>query len=165
MLLAGLGAALPLCAASVALARVTISAPLRAALHDRFGAEEGAVLEAAVAERLGRSLKVAGASLDAAAALRIEVSIEDATPTHPTRHQLQLNPALDYLRSVARGGAHLRAVLRTADGRVLDSVEYDHYAMSLDETSLSADAWGDARLTIERFSEQVVKSWRRHADG
>ena len=163
VLLAGLASALPLHAAAVQLAPVTIAAPLQAALHERYGSDEGAVLKAAVTERLVRSLKAAGASLDAGAPLRIEVSIEDAAPTHPTRHQLALNPGLDFWRSVSLGGAHLRAVLRSADGRELERVDFDHYAPTLDLVSPSADAWGDARVTIERFSDQVVKVWQRRS--
>ena len=162
--LAGLLVALPLSAATVKLPPVAIATSLQSALNERYGADEGAVLEQAVTQSLGRALKAAGASLDAAAALRIEVSIEDAVPTHPTRWQLQRNPSLDYLRSVSRGGAHLVAVLRGANGQIIDRVDYDHYAMSIEDASLSGSAWGDAMLTIDRFAAEVVKAWRRHRD-
>ena len=162
-LMAALGAAPPLSAAAVTISPATIGAPMQAALHDRYGAEEGAVLESIVADWLARSLKAAGATLTAGAPLRIEVSIEDALPSHPTRHQMQQSPGLDPVRSISLGGARLQAVLRDASGQVLDHVDYDHYATSLEEVSPSGDAWGDARVTIERFSELVAKSWRRHA--
>ena len=136
---------------------------MQLALHDRYGAEEGAVLQAVVADWLARSLKAAGASLTEGAPLRIEVSIDDAVPSHPTRHQMDQSPGLDPVRSISLGGARLHAVLRDASGRVLDHVDYDHYARTLEEVSLSGDAWGDARVTIERFSALVAKSWRRHA--
>jgi hypothetical protein len=160
-LLAGLGAAFPSHAAAVLVAPIAVGARLQAALHDRYGIAEGPVLQSAVAESLGRALKAAGATVDDSAALRIEVSIEDAMPTHPTRHQLDLNPSLDPLRSVSRGGARLRAVLRGADGMEMDHVDYDDYAMSLDQVSPSGDAWADARVTIQRFAAQVAKAWRR----
>src|SRR5258706_16396274 len=92
VLLAGLCVGFPGQAAAVRLAPATVGAGLQKALHDRYGVAEGPVLQAAVAERLGHELKAAGATLDDSAALRIEVSIEDAVPTHPTRHQLKLNP-------------------------------------------------------------------------
>jgi hypothetical protein len=158
-------AAPPVGAASVALAPVTIGAPLQSALHDRYGEAEGAVLQDAVTKSLSAALRKAGGSLDGAAALRIEVSIEAATPTHPTRRQLNENPSLDYLKSVARGGATLHAVLRDAGGKQIDRVDYDRYAATLDEASLSGSAWGDALLAIDRFAAQVVKAWRRHSRG
>lgn len=163
--LGGLLVALPLGAEAVKLPPVTIAPSLQSALIERYGADERAVLGEAVTRSLERAFKAAGASLDDAAPLRIEVSIEDAVPTHPTRWQLQRNPSLDYLRSVSRGGAHLVAVLRGADGQVIDRVDYDHYAMSIEDASLSGSAWGDAMLTIDRFATQVVKAWRRHAKG
>ena len=165
VLLTGLCAVLPGYAAPVRVAPATVGATLQAALHDRYGVEEGPVLQAAVAESLGRALKAAGAAPDDSAALRVEVSIEDAAPTHPTRHQQQLNPSLDPLSSVSLGGARLRAVLRGVDGKEIDHVDYDYYAVSLDQVSPSGNAWADARVTIQRFSDQVVKAWRRHASG
>jgi hypothetical protein len=138
-------------AGSVGIAPVTIGAPLQTALHDRYGAES-----------LGRALKSAGASLETAASLRIEVSIEQAVATHPTRRQLLVNPSLDYLRSIARGGAQLRAVLRDTQGRVIDRFEYDHYAPSLDQISLAGGTWGDALIAIDRFATQLASAWRHH---
>ena len=160
---AAVGVALPLEAAEVAISPATIAAPLQASLHDRYGAAEGAVLQQMVSDWLTRSLKAAGASVAAGAPVRIEVSIDDAVPSHPTRYQIEHSPGLDPLRSISLGGARLHAVLRDAGGQVLDQVEYDRYATSLHEVSPSGDAWGDARVTIERFSELVAKSWQRHA--
>ena len=150
-------------ATAVAIAPVQISASLRKALHDQYGAAEAAVLQEAVAQRLQRALTGAGATVSPSAPVRIDVSIERAVPSHPTRYQMQLNPSLDPMRSISLGGAHLHAVLRGADGKPIDEVDYDHFATSLQEVSPSADAWSDARVTIERFSDLVVKSWRRHA--
>ena len=164
-LLLALTVALPLSAATVMLAPATVAAPLQAKLHDRYGAEEAAVLQSVVAEHLNRAFKAAGVSTDAAAPLHIEVSIEDAEPTHPTRHQVDLNPSLDPVSSVSRGGAHLRALLRGADGKEVDHVDYDYYAATIELVSPSHDAWADARIAIERFSDQVVTAWRHHSGG
>lgn len=161
LLLAGLCAGLPANAAAVRLAPATLGPALQAALRDRYGVAEGPVLQAAVAGSLGRELKAAGATLDDSAAPRIEVSIEDAAPTHPTRYQIEQTPSLDALRSVSRGGARLRAVLRNADGKEVDHLDYADYAMSLDQVSPSGNAWADARVTIRRFSAQVARLWRR----
>ncbi|MGH8252514.1 MAG: hypothetical protein ACRES2_00630 [Steroidobacteraceae bacterium] len=155
-------AAAPAVTTAVAIAPVKISASFQKALHDQYGAAEGGVLQEAVAERLQRGFKSAGAAISDSAPLRIDVSIERAVPSHPTRYQIQLNPSLDAVRSVSLGGAHLHAVLREADGKLIDEVDYDRFATSFEDASPSSDAWGDARVSIERFSDLVVKSWRQH---
>ncbi len=152
-------------AGAVRLVPATIGTALQTALHDRLGDREGPVLQAMVADSLSRELKAAGATVDDSAALRIEVSIEDAVPSHPTRRQLEVNPSLDPLRSVSLGGARLHAVLRGADGKEVDHIDYDYRPVSLEQVSPSGDAWADARVTIQRFSDQVVKAWRRHSSG
>ena len=141
----------------------TIGADLQKALHDHYGVAEGAVLQETVADELARELKSAGATVDAAAKPSIEVTIDDALPTHPTRYQVEQRPSLDPLRSVSRGGARLHAVLRGADGKEIDHVDYDYYAMSLDTVSPSGNPWADARVTIERFATQVAQAWKRSA--
>ncbi len=148
---------------TVSLAPVTIGASLQKALKDRYGVDEAQELQQAVTHSLSRSLKGVGAQQGEAAAIRIEVLIDSATPTHPTRRQLNENPSLDYLGSVSRGGADLRAVLRNADGQVLDRVAYDYYAYTLKEASMSAAPWGDAYIAIDRFADQVARHWRRLA--
>jgi hypothetical protein len=163
VLMAGFCAGFAVNAATVRVSSASLSAALQGALHDRYGVAEGPVLQAAVAESLGRELKAAGATPDDSAALRIEVAIEDAVPTHPTRHQMDMNPSLDPLRSVSLGGARLRAVLRGADGKEVDHVDYDHYAVAFDQVSPSGDAWADARVSIQRFAAQVAESWRRNS--
>ncbi len=147
--------------ASVSVGPVAIGEILHKALKDRYGVDEAKELQQAVTQSLSRSLKDAGAEPGEGGAVRIEVLIDAATPTHPTRRQLNENPSLDYLASVSRGGAELHAVLRNADGKVLDRVSYDYYAYSLRETSLSGGAWGDAYIAIDRFSDQVARHWRQ----
>lgn len=164
-LIAGFSAAPLLAATAVEVAPVQISAPLQKALHDQYGAPEASVLQQAVAERLQRAFTSAGATVSSPAPLRVEVSIERAMPSHPTRYQMQRSPSLDPMLSISLGGAHLHAVLRGADGKPIDEVDYDHFATSFQEASPSHDAWSDARVAIDRFSDLVVKSWRRHASG
>jgi hypothetical protein len=147
--------------AAVSVAPVAIGATLQQALKDRYGVDEAKDLQQAMTHSLSRSLKGVGAEQSEAAAIRIEVLIDSATPTHPTRRQLNENPSLDYLASVSRGGAELRAVLRNADGQVLDRVAYDYYANTIWEASMSGSAWGDAYIAIDRFADQVARHWRR----
>ena len=148
-------------AAAVTVGPVAIGETLQKALKDRYGVDEAQDLQNAVTQSLSRSLKKAGAEQGEAAAIRIEVLIDSAIPTHPTRRQLSENPSLDFLASVSRGGAQLHAVLRNADGKVLDRVAYDYYANTLREASMSGSAWGDAYIAINRFSDQVARHWRQ----
>jgi hypothetical protein len=148
-------------AAAVSIAPVTIGATLQKALQERYGVDEAQELQKAVTASLTRSLKGVGAEAGETAPVRIEVAIVSATPTHPTRRQLNENPSLDYLRSVSKGGADLHAVLRDANGKVLDKVAYDYYAYTLREASMSASPWGDAYIAIDRFADQVAKKWQR----
>ena len=157
-LAAGPGAA---ATASVSVGPVAIGELLQKALKEHYGVDEAQDLQQAVTHSLSRSLKEAGAEPGEGGAVRIEVLIDAAMPTHPTRRQLNENPSLDYLRSVSRGGAELHAVLRNADGKVLDRVSYDYYAYSLRDTSRSGGAWGDAYIAIDRFSDQVARHWRQ----
>jgi hypothetical protein len=57
-------------------------------------------------------------------------------PAHPMRRQVNENPSLDHLKSVARSGATLHAVLRNA-----------------------------TRQVIDRFAAMLVSSWRRRSGG
>ena len=154
-------AAGPATAAAVSIAPATIGDSLQRALKDKYGVDEAQDLEKAVAQSLARSLKGVGAEPGDTAPIRIEVLIDAATPTHPTRRQMSENPSLDYLASISRGGAKLHAVLRNASGQVLDHVAYDHYAYSIREASMSASAWGDAYLAIDGFADQVAKAWQK----
>lgn len=139
---------------------VVISEPLQKALAANYGQEEAAVLQQTVNDSLMQAMKRAG--LAQRPELRSEVLISDARPSHPTRHQQSKNPSIDPVRSISLGGATLSAVLRDAAGHELDRVSYDHYASSLAEASASLDPWSDARLTINRFADQVAESYRRH---
>jgi hypothetical protein len=156
-LAAGPGAA----TAAVSVAPVAIGDTLQKALKDRYGLDEAKDLQEAVTHSLARSLKGVGAEQGGAAAIRIEVLIDSAPPTHPNRRQLMDNPSLDYLRSISRGGAELHAVLRNAKGEVLDRVSYDYHANTLHEASMSGGAWGDAYIAIDRFADQVARHLRQ----
>ncbi len=139
---------------------IRIAEPLQKALATRYGTEEAQVLQQAVSDDVARAMKHAG--IAAAAAARSEVLLSDARPSHPTRYQQSVNPSLDPVHSRSLGGATLSAVLRDADGKELERVSVEYYAPSLQESSVSLDAWADARLTIDRFADRLVQAYRRH---
>ena len=147
---------------AVTLAPVAIGQSLQNILHSQFGDAEGQVLQQAVSISLVRSLKRAGAALGTPDARRLEVLISDARPSHPTRLQMDQNPAMDPIRSRSLGGASLAAVLRGADGHEIDRVSWSHYAATFDTAALAYDPWADARLAIDMFATQVARSYQRH---
>lgn len=140
---------------------ISIAEPLQKALASYYGSGETQVLEQAISDSVARAVKRAG--LAPAALPRTEVLLSNARPSHPTHHQQAVNPSLDPVRSISLGGATLSAVLRGADGKELDRVAIDNYATNLQEASASLDAWSDARRTIDRFADQLVQAYRRHA--
>jgi hypothetical protein len=140
---------------------IHIAEPLQKTLATRYGSEEAQVLQQAVSESVARAMKRAG--LTELPQPRTEVLLSDARPTHPTRHQQAENPGIDPVQSRSLGGATLSAVVRDAAGRELERVSTEHYAASLAEVSVSLDPWADARLTIDRFADQLVRAYRRHA--
>lgn len=140
---------------------IRIADPLQQALTSNYGSEEAQVLQQAISESVAWALKRAGLVADLQP--HTEVLLSDARPSHPTRHQQSANPSLDAVRSISLGGATLSAVLRDAEGKELERVAMDRYASSLQEASASLDPWADARLTIDRFADQLVRAYRRHS--
>ena len=139
---------------------IRLAETLQKTLAGNYGSAEAQVLQQAVSASVARAMK--RARLTAAGQPYTEVLLSDARPSHPTRHQQSQNPSIDPVRSRSLGGATLSAVVRDADGKELERVSMDHYATSLEDVSASLDAWADARLTIDRFADQLVKAYRRH---
>ena len=140
---------------------ISIAEPLQKKLAASYGSAEAQVLQQAINDSVARAVQRAG--LAPAALPRTEVLLSDARPSHPTHHQQGANPSIDPVRSISLGGATLSAVLRGADGKELERVSADHYANSLQEASASLDTWSDARLSIDRLADQLVKAYRGHA--
>ena len=135
---------------------VTISAALESELANAYGLEEREALRGYVAESLTRAIGRSIAARAAAHGLSVEVVLDDARPTHPTRRQLADDPSIDFLSSVSLGGAALTGAVRSADGRVLARVAYRHFAPDLASVSPAASAWADARVAIEGFAVEVA---------
>jgi hypothetical protein len=67
------------------------------------------------------------------------------------------------IRSFSTGGAELRAVLRSADGRELAHVEHSYYSPSLAYVGLPSTQWTDAHRAIRRFASKVATAYQAHA--
>jgi hypothetical protein len=118
----------------------------------RFGSEEGATLRAAIES----SVQHATARLDMPKGALVEITLEEVAPTHPTRKQLNENPAQDETRTKYLGGAALVGYVRDANRQVLARISYRHFAPTLALGSASLDPWADARLAIEAFADKLA---------
>ncbi|HEX9140295.1 MAG TPA: hypothetical protein VF848_10915, partial [Steroidobacteraceae bacterium] len=87
----GLALAAPVIASDGVTVPVKLSPKLEALLRDKFGADEGPLLESYVADSLSKAQRHA----DTGCKYALEVTIVDALPTHPTRKQQADNPAVD----------------------------------------------------------------------
>lgn len=135
---------------------VLFSPDMRAAIDRTYGGSEAAVLERTIHERVDAALR--GAACDGLA--RIEVTLLDARPTHPTDRQLGDNPALDRLRTRFVGGAAFSARLLDASGRELKSLHYEWYPQDIRYGSRAAEPWGDFRLASEGLGSQLAHECR-----
>jgi hypothetical protein len=156
-------AALAIFSASAAFAdepltSVSFSPEFQASLEEELGAREGAYLSDAVQEAIGRALAARGVA--ASNAIHIDVTIVDADPNRPTFQQLRDEPGLDAIRSISIGGAELRAVLRGADGAVINEVDHRRYNHSIQDVSLgAATTWSEARRAIRQFANKVADAY------
>jgi hypothetical protein len=148
----------------VSIAPVNVSDDLREEFRDDFGDRELTYLQEMVASRVSDALVRRGAHLDSQAPLVVEVTLIEADPSKPTMKQMGDTLGLDYFSSVSVGGAELSAVLRRADGAVVDEVSYRRYAHSLEDVALAAGPWSDARRAVMQFADRVADAYTRQSD-
>ncbi|HEY2273888.1 MAG TPA: hypothetical protein VGH61_00145 [Steroidobacteraceae bacterium] len=132
---------------------VLFSPAMHAALETTYGSSEGAALEQMIRERVSAALPSSGC----AATARVEITLRDARPTHPTDRQIGDNAALDRLRTHFLGGAAFSVRLLDPAGRELKSLRYDWYAQDDRHGSRAAEPWGDVRLASEGLGSQLAR--------
>ncbi len=135
---------------------VLFSSEMQTALDRIYGGSEAPVLERTILDRVGAALGGAGC----AGAARIEITLRDARPTHPTDEQIKDNPALDRLRTHFAGGAAFSVRLLDPAGGELKSLRYDWYAPDVRDGSRAAEPWGDVRLASEGLGSQLAHECR-----
>jgi hypothetical protein len=135
---------------------VLLSGEMQTALERIYGGSEAPVLERTILDRVGAALGGAGC----AGAARIEITLRDARPTHPTDEQIKDNPALDRLRTHFAGGAAFSVRLLDPAGAELKSLRYDWYAPDDRHGSRAAEPWGDVRLASEGLGSQLAHECR-----
>jgi hypothetical protein len=144
----------------VAPEQISYSPEFQTALDEEYGLREGEILRRAVADSINNELARRGVSTAGGPA--IEVLIVNAEPNRPTMQQLAEQPGLDSIRSISIGGADLRAVLRSADGTVVEEVEHRRFNYTIDE-AVGSSTWTEARRSIRRFANKVADAYVAHA--
>jgi len=135
---------------------VLFSGEMQTALDKVYGDSEAPVLERTILERVGAALR--GTACGQVA--RIEITLRDARPTHPTDEQIKDNPALDRLRTHFAGGAAFAVRLLDSSGGELKSLHYEWYALDDRHGSRAAEPWGDVRLASEGLGAQLAHECR-----
>lgn len=124
---------------------------------DEYGAREIDRLTGRLHDDLSRELAGMGwLGSDTSAAALLHVTIQDATPNRPTFAQMGSRPGLDF-RSFGLGGAELTAELRTADGALIASYEYDWSGTDIRFAQYSS-TWTDTFRTFDRFASRLADS-------
>lgn len=148
----------PVSAGQLPVAAVEFSPEVQDKLR-QYGAQEAAVLQAAILESVSR----AAARATLPEGLTVTITVRDVAPTRPTRQQSADDPALDVMHSRYLGGAALVGEVRDARQQLVATVRHRYFPASLREAAMSPDPWADARLAIDQFSARLIKACRRLA--
>ncbi|MES1199692.1 MAG: hypothetical protein ABUS48_06910 [Pseudomonadota bacterium] len=146
-------------AAPISIAPVAIDAKLQTTIQDDLGQREGDYLVRALTDEVTEALERQGAQVTPDAGVRLEITLVNAQPNHPTFAQMGRPPFLD-MSSVSIGGAEIRGVLRAQDGRVLAEFTEENYDQRLDEFTQASSTWTAARRAIQHFARRVAMAYR-----
>jgi hypothetical protein len=86
--------------------------------------------------------------------VRLELTITDASPDHPTQEQLARQPSLDYLRSVGKGGATIDGVEIGPNG-ARRKLHFSYFEDSL-RMARGQATWGDTENTLDWFARDYA---------
>jgi len=151
------GGALAISAASVALAgtpistvSVKVSPEVQKKLDKKYGQKEFAYLSADLQRSIERHT---GVSPDGD---RLEVTITDLRPNHPTFKELGDRPGLSS-QSVSIGGAKLEGVRIAADG-TRTPVNYERYDSDIRDSYLyGITPWATAQNAFNGFARKLAR--------
>jgi hypothetical protein len=139
-------------AAALGVTGIDFAPAVNAKLEKDYGEAEAATLRKAIRAAVAREKDCSGVPV----AVGLNVTVEDLTPTRPTRKELNENPTLDTVHSKSIGGAELRGEVLDAQQHVLTTVTYRYFAPTITIGSVSRDPWADARLAIDGFAEKLA---------
>lgn len=118
----------------------------------RYGEQDRATVQSAILVAVSREAGRVAIPPD----LTVAITVQDLVPTHPTRQQQTEDPTLDILRTRYLGGAELSAQVHDAHERVLTTVHYRHFPLTVELGSRSSDPWADARVAIDEFAARLA---------
>jgi hypothetical protein len=112
-------------------------------------------------EELSDDFSKAGIRVSDTSATVLTVTLEDVRNNRPTFRQLTEQPSLDF-QSFGIGGAELSAVVTSASGETIGTMDYRWYD-SLDPTGFNQanGVWTDTNRAISRFSRRVTKTLKK----
>lgn len=139
----------------VSIAEITIGETL-AAKADEYGEREFDRLIRTLTADLERELREVSLLADGIGEGLLHVVIEDATPNRPTFAQQGGTSGLSF-QSFGRGGAHVTAELRSAEGAVMATYEYSWTTPSIQDARF-ASVWTDTYRTFDRFASRMASS-------
>ncbi len=144
-------------AGPVRLADITIGETLEAK-RDEYGGREFDRLIRTLRADLERELREAALLAEGEGGATLHVVIEDADPNRPTFAQQGGRSGLS-IHSHGRGGAHVLAELRAADGSLVATYEYSWITPTIQDARFS-NVWTDANRTFDRFSSRLASNLR-----
>ena len=130
---------------------ITNSEDLQEKFEEDYGLRESEKLSKRLDEKVRNAFDKAGLSVH-----RIEITLEDAKPNHPTFKQLGDTPGLDGFRSVSLGGAKITGEVFDADGNSIAKLTYRWFESDL-RFAQNGGTWSDANRSISRFANKLVK--------
>ena len=128
---------------------VTNSEDLQEKFEEDYGLRESDKLSKRLDEKVRNAFDKAGLTVH-----RIEITLEDAKPNHPTFKQLGDTPGLDGFRSVSLGGAKITGQVFDEEGNSIGQLTYRWFENDI-RFAQHGGTWSDANRAINRFAKQT----------
>jgi len=121
-----------------------------------YGEKDLQKLQDRLLKKLTQRFTKYGVSQSDVASATLKVTIEDARNNRPTFEQISREVGLSQ-QSFANGGAEISAVLVSADGTELGTMEYSFFENNIEDAYFSG-TWSDANRSIDRFAKRAAKT-------
>ena len=122
-----------------------------------YGEQEIPGLKAAILTSVSRAV----ARKELPPGLTVSITVRDIAPTRPTQAQSAGSPTLDIVHTKFIGGAELVGEVRDADDKLLTTVKYRDFPLTLNMGSMSFDPWADAQRAFDGFAQKLAASCAR----
>jgi hypothetical protein len=136
---------------------VSVGPKLEAKAHI-YGDDDLTFLQNELEGDVQASLEDAG--LTGPGGAKLELTIVDATASHPTFHEMADRPDLS-VASPRLGGATIEAAIRYPNGRTR-KLAYRWYESDFRDQALGAAIWSDAQAAFRAFARRLVRGQLAH---